>query len=133
MDFGLSDDQLRLEETVRGFLKDRVPIARVRELRDANLPSDREAWNEFAELGMTGILIPEVDGGSGLTLLDAALVSQCLGYAVTPMPFLASAVMVPAALGALEGADAGVWLRGIARGELVFGVAVTELFSVSLL
>ena len=50
MDFGLSDDQLLLEETVSGFLKDRVPIARVRELRDANLPSDREAWNEFAEL-----------------------------------------------------------------------------------
>ena len=46
---------------------------------------------------MTGILIPEEQGGSGLALLDAALVSQSLGHAVTPTPFL-SAVMVPVAL-----------------------------------
>ena len=130
MDFGLSEDQLLLEETVRGFLKDRVPIARVRELRDADLPSDREVWKEFAQLGMTGILISELYGGSGLTLLDAALVSQSLGYSVTPAPYLASGVMVPVALGALEEAAASAWLRGIASGEVVFGVAVTEMFSI---
>ena len=43
MDFGLSEDQLLLEETVRGFLADRVPIARVRELRDAPCPNDRRS------------------------------------------------------------------------------------------
>ncbi|MDH3212927.1 MAG: acyl-CoA/acyl-ACP dehydrogenase, partial [Myxococcales bacterium] len=130
MDFGLSEDQLLLEETVRGFLKDRVPITRVRALRDEDCPNDRKLWRELAELGMTGIVIPEERGGSALTLLDAALVSQALGYSVTPAPFLGSAVMVPVALGALEGPQIGAWLGGIAGGEIVFGLAATETFSV---
>ena len=129
MDFGLSEDQLLLEETIRSFLKDQVPITRVRELRDASCPNDRAIWKQLAEIGVTGILIPEEHGGSALALLDAALVSQSLGYSVTPAPFLTSAVMVPVALGA-AGGDTGAWLGGIAAGDLVFGVAVTETFSI---
>ena len=130
MDFGLSDDQRLLEETVRSFLKDRVPITRVRELREAPCPNDRGIWRELAELGITGILVPEAHGGSGLGLLDAALVSQSLGHAATPAPFLSSAVMVPVALAGVEGSEVGGWLGGIAGGELAFGVAVTETFSI---
>ncbi|MEN8182376.1 MAG: acyl-CoA dehydrogenase family protein [Myxococcota bacterium] len=130
MDFGLSEDQLLLEKTLRSFLQDRVPIARVRELRDEPCPNDRKIWKALAELGATGVLIPEAHGGSGLSLLDAALVSESLGHAVTPTPFLSSAVMVPIALGALAGAEPGPWLAGIATGDLVFGVAATETFSV---
>ena len=130
MDFGLSDDQLLLEQTVRGFLADRVPIERVRELRDEDCPNDRAIWRELAELGVTGVLVPEAQGGAGLALLDAALIAQALGYAATPTPFLASAVMVPAALAALGGSQAEAWLAEIAGGDAIFGVATTELFSV---
>ncbi len=130
MDFGLSEDQLLLEETLRGFLADRAPITRIRELRDEACPNDPGIWKALAELGMTGVLIPEEHGGSGLSLLDAALVAQSLGHAVTPTPFLSSAVMVPVALGAVGGGEAGAWLGGIAGGERVFGVAVTETFAV---
>ncbi len=130
MDFGLSDDQRLLEQAVRGFLRDRVPIARVRELRGADCPNDRAIWRGLAELGAAGILVPEEHGGSGLSLLDAALVSQSLGHAVTPAPFLASAVIAPIALRALGGVDVKTWLEGIASGELVFGAALTEMFSI---
>jgi alkylation response protein AidB-like acyl-CoA dehydrogenase len=130
MDFGLSDDQRLLGESVRGFLRDQVPITRVRELRDAPCPNDRRIWKELAALGMTGILIPPEQGGSGLALLDAALVSQSLGYTVTSTPFLSSAVMVPVALRALDGAVIPAWLGGIAAGDLVFGLAATEHFSI---
>ena len=41
---------------------------------------------------------------------------------------MASASSVPPAM--LPGSDALGWLAGIASGELVFGVAATELFSV---
>jgi len=130
VDFGLSEDQLLLEQTVRSFLSDQVPIERVRELRDKDCPYDRAIWSELAELGVTGILVPEAQGGSGLALLDAAIVSQALGHAVTPSPFLASAVMAPIALASIGGTGVDAWLAGIASGKLVFGVAVTELFSV---
>jgi alkylation response protein AidB-like acyl-CoA dehydrogenase len=130
MDFGLSEDQRLLDDTLRGFLADRVPITRVRELRDAPCANNRAIWKELAALGATGILIPEASGGSGLALLDAALVAQTLGHAVTPTPFLSSAVMVPVALAELQAAEARDWLGGIAGGELTFGLAVTESFSI---
>jgi len=130
MDFGLSEDQQLLERTVRGFLADRVPIERVRALREAPCPNDRALWSELAELGVTGILVPEARGGSDLALLDAALIAQALGHAASPTPFLASAVMAPVGLRAVAGAPVDGWLEGIASGELVFGVAATELFSV---
>ncbi|HKJ24646.1 MAG TPA: acyl-CoA dehydrogenase family protein, partial [Myxococcota bacterium] len=130
MDFALSDDQALLESTVRGFLADRVPIERVRELRERDCPYDRDDWRALAELGVTGILVPEAGGGSDLALLDAAIVAEALGHAATPSPFLASAVMAPVALRAVGGGEAEAWLAGIAAGELVVGVAATELFSV---
>src|SRR5262245_61995371 len=100
MDFGLSDDQKLLEQSVRGWLRDHVPITRVRELRDADCPNDRAIWRGLAELGAAGILVPEAHGGSGLALLDATLVAQSLGHAVTPTPFLSTAVIAPVALAA---------------------------------
>jgi alkylation response protein AidB-like acyl-CoA dehydrogenase len=99
-------------------------------LRDENCPNDRAIWQALAELGATGVLISEDAGGSALSLLDASLISQSLGHAVTPTAFLASAVIAPLMLGAVEGPETESWLRGIASGELVFGVALTELFSI---
>jgi len=130
MDFGLSDDQKLLEETVRGFLSTTVPIERVRELRNLDCPNDRATWSALAELGATGVLVPERFGGSDLSLLDACLISQSLGHAVTPTAFLSSGVIVPVVLREIESPRTEAWLRGIALGELVVGAAVTELFAV---
>jgi alkylation response protein AidB-like acyl-CoA dehydrogenase len=130
MDFGLSEDQILLDRTVRGFLADIVPIERVRELRNQPCPNDRTIWQSLAELGVTGVLVPEASGGSGLSLLDAALVAQALGHAVTPTAYLSSAVIVPATLAAIDSPKSDAWLRGIALGDLVMGVAVMELFSI---
>ena len=124
MDFGLSEDQQLLDETIRKFLREQVPITRVREIRDAceekpetSCPNDRAIWAQLAELGVTGILIPEAQGGSELSLLDAVLVSQSLGFAATPAPFITSSVMTATALGAVGGSDAEAWLGGIAGGD----------------
>lgn len=130
MDFGLSEDQVMLEQTVRGFLADQVPIERVRALREADCPNDRSIWSSLAELGVAGILVPEAQGGSGLGLLDAVVTSQALGFAATPSPFLATSVIAATALKAIPHPRAEAWLAGIASGEAIFGVAMTEQFSV---
>ena len=56
MDFGLAEDQVLFEQTIRSFLADRVSIQQVREFRDADSPLDRSTWQALAELGVTGIL-----------------------------------------------------------------------------
>ena len=98
MDFGLSEDQQMLEETLRGFLAESAPIERVRELRHDPQPNDRRLWSALAELGVTGIMVPEEQGGAALGLLDAALVAGVLGHAATPAPFLSTSVMAATAL-----------------------------------
>ena len=118
MDFGLSEDQVLLEQTIRGFLADTVPIERVRELWDESCPNDRGIWQALAEIGAAGVLVSEDGGGSALSLLDAALISQSLGHAVTPTAFLSSAVIAPIVLGAIESPKTDAWLSGIAAGEL---------------
>jgi alkylation response protein AidB-like acyl-CoA dehydrogenase len=130
MDFGLSEDQLLLDQTVRSFLAEQIPIERVRGLRDKDCPNDRGIWRALAELGLSGVLVPEKQGGSGLALFDAVIVSQALGHAATPAPFLSSAIMAPVAFNAIGGDSVASWLDGIASGELVCGMAATELFSV---
>jgi alkylation response protein AidB-like acyl-CoA dehydrogenase len=118
-----------LDETIRSFLADRIPIEQVRKLRDEDCPNERTIWQSLAELGVTGILVPEAQGGSELSMLDACLVAQALGHSVTPTPFIGSAVMVPVALRELDHPEIAGWLAGIATGEIAFGVAATEAFS----
>ncbi len=129
MDFGLSEDQRLLEQSVRSFLNQQVPIDRVRELREHECVIDRKIWRALAELGVTGILIAEEHGGSGLNLLDAALVSEAIGAASTPTPFLSSAIMTAVGLAEVGREQTHAWLKGIATGEIMFGTAITEAFS----
>ncbi len=127
MEFGLSDEQRLLEESVRRFLDERMPTARVREVAAGDSANDAELWKGLAELGVTGCLVPEVYGGSELALLDAAIIAQALGHAATPAPFLGTSVMAAVAL--REGGSAAQqaeWLPRIAGGELCIGVALSE-------
>jgi alkylation response protein AidB-like acyl-CoA dehydrogenase len=131
MDFGLSDEQRLLEESVRRYLETEAPIARVREIVETPTGHHRPLWQGLAELGVAGILVPEEHGGSGLTLLDAAVAAESLAWGVAPAPFLGTAVMAPIALvssGTPE--QQAEWLAKIASGEACVGVAATELLSV---
>ena len=130
MDFGLSDDQSLLQDVFRSFLSERVPVARVREVSRVGAPALAGLWTELVDLGAAGVLIPEEFGGSGLHLLDAALIAAELGHAVTPAPFLGSAVMAPVAL-----LEAGTpeqqreWLPALATGAARTGIAITETYA----
>jgi alkylation response protein AidB-like acyl-CoA dehydrogenase len=131
MDFGLSEEQRLLEETIRRFLDSEAPIARVREIAETPTGHHPALWQELSELGVAGILVPDKHGGSGLTLLDAAVAAQSLAWGVAPTPFLGTGVMAPVALvSSGSPVQQAEWLPKIASGETCFGVAATELTSV---
>jgi alkylation response protein AidB-like acyl-CoA dehydrogenase len=126
MDFGLSEEQVMLQDTVRGFIESECPIARVRELFDADSAWDPALWKGLTELGLTGILVSEEHGGAGLELLDLALVAEVMGESALPGPFLMHAIASLAL--ALGGSDAqrGAWLPRLAAGETVATLAIAE-------
>jgi alkylation response protein AidB-like acyl-CoA dehydrogenase len=123
----LTDDQRLLQDSVRPFMADEGAIkAQLRHWRDTGCTDGfgHGLWKQFAELGLTGILIPEAQGGAGLGAVEAGVVLEEIGRNLTPSPFLATAV---AAVRALEGsAQAERWFPGIVAGETVAALAVDE-------
>lgn len=128
MDFALSDEQQLLAETVRRYLDEECPISRVREFVAKTPGQDGGTWKALSELGLAGLLVPEEHGGSGLTLLDAAVAAEALAWGVAPAPYLGSAVMAPIAI-STAGSDEqqARWLPRLATGDCRIGVAATEV------
>jgi alkylation response protein AidB-like acyl-CoA dehydrogenase len=123
MEFALTADQKMMQDSIDRTLERVCPLERVRKAQ-GNAPDVLKA---LAELGVTGLLIPEAHGGLGLNLLDAALTAEMLGKHVAPVPFLASAVMAPLAiLGAGSAAQQAKYLPKLASGETIAAVAVSE-------
>lgn len=122
----LSDEQTMLRDTTRNFVAEHAPVSHLRRLRDSNDATgfSRDLWKQFAEMGFTGILIDENQGGLGLGHVEAGVVLEEIGRNLSPSPFLATAV---AAVEALKGtAHASRWFPGIVAGETVAALAIDE-------
>ena len=81
----------------------------------------------MAELGWTGLLVPEKFGGLGLGLLDMALLLEEMGRTVVPGPFLFSSALATFAL--MRGgspAQKKAWLPRLASGDAVGTLAFLE-------
>ncbi len=124
----LTDEQQMLAEAADGFLAENAPIAHLRKLRDARDPDglSRDLWRGFGEMGFSGVLIPEGQGGSGLGAVEAGVVAEALGRTLTPSPFLSSAVLSATALKAGSEEQQAAWLPRIAAGEAIVALAVDE-------
>lgn len=122
MEFGLSEQQILLQDSVHRYLTEQVPLDRVRRIASGD-EQDSGVWAELTELGIPALMIPEPLGGVGLGLLDAVVVAEVLGRHVAPCPFSTTAVMA-----ALVLLDAGMEdeLAAIATGELRIGIAFSE-------
>jgi len=125
----LNEEQSMLRDSARSFMAEQAPVAQLRALRDANDEAgfSREVWAKFAELGFTGILIPEAHGGLGLGFVEAGTVMEELGRNLTASPFLTSSV-VAATLIMQAGTDAqkARWLPALANGSLIATLALEE-------
>ncbi len=126
MHFGLTEEQKLLQETVRSFVAGECPPQVVRAVFDAGGAHDPALWKGLSELGVAGMVVPEVYGGAGLELLDLALVAEELGAGAVPAPFLGHAMAcVALSLGASE-SQRERWLPALASGELVGTVGWSE-------
>ena len=125
MDFEFSEEQEALRATVRRFLAEQAPIQPyVRDLYGDARGTTDAVWKGLADLGVTGLLVPEEHGGAGMGMVDMGVVVEELGRAVHPGPFISTAV---AAVSALAGVNDGADLqRSIADGSLRATVALTE-------
>lgn len=124
MQFDLSSDQKLLVEGVTRYCSEQVPLQKVRDaLKDEAVAE--KMWEGFLKLGLAGLVIPENAGGSNLALLDAAVISEVLGYYAVPDHFFNP---VLAGMALREAPDDHTdLLSQIADGSLSVGTALSEL------
>ncbi len=122
----LNEDQSMLRDSARDFMASEAPVAHFRKFRDMGCKDgfSHALWKQFAEMGFTGILIPQDEGGMGMGHVEAGIVLEEIGRNLSPSPFLTTAV---AAVEALKGGDKALrdrWFPGILAGETVIGLAI---------
>jgi len=124
-----TEDQAMLADTARQFMAEEGAITKqLRHWRDMQCKDGfgHALWTQFAELGFTGILVDEADGGLGMGHVEAGIVLEEIGRNLTPSPFLTSSVMAATALGGGSADLKGRYLPGLLSGESVFAVAIDE-------
>ncbi len=128
MNFAFSDEQEELRRSVRRFLEDKSPISEVRRLMETEEGYDAGVWKTLADqLGLVGLAIPEEFGGSGFTSVEAGIVFEEMGRSLYCGPYFATAALAANAI--LQGGDEAskaAYLPGIAAGETIATLALTE-------
>jgi alkylation response protein AidB-like acyl-CoA dehydrogenase len=92
MDFELTEEQDALREVSRRMLAASCPPQLVRSLASAGQDVDDELWQRAAELGWTGLAVPEELDGAGQGLVELALVAEEIGRAAAAGAFIDSAL-----------------------------------------
>lgn len=129
MQVDLSDEQRFLQQTVRKFLEDAVPLPALRERAGAGEPPvTRAYWQLAAELGLTALLVPEEFGGVGSErpVLDLAIVAEEMGRQLAPGPLLPTSVVADALVRSGTQAQRQQFLPALADGSLVAVWAMGE-------
>jgi alkylation response protein AidB-like acyl-CoA dehydrogenase len=124
----LDETQTMLRDSVQAFHERHPAPARVRRLRDQAIPFDRGVWQEMAQAGWSGVLVPESLGGHGLGAAEAMLIASELGRGLAPEPYVACGLMVVQALVPLatDSAPARALLDQVLAGRTLAALAWQE-------
>ena len=68
----LTEEQSMLRDAAKSWVQEKSPVTAFRKMRDSGveLGYDAAAWNEMAEMGWAGVIIPEEYGGSNFGYLS---------------------------------------------------------------
>ncbi|MBL8774779.1 MAG: acyl-CoA/acyl-ACP dehydrogenase [Acidimicrobiales bacterium] len=123
MEFTFSDDQEALRGAVRQFLAAESPMSYVRERWESDDGVTDEVWRQIVDLGWTGLLVPEAQGGLGLGLVDLVVVQEEMGRVPFPGPYFSSSILATLAAVRLGLTDR---TAALAAGECTGTVALDE-------
>ncbi len=124
----LNEEQDMLRDMAREWTTNENPVTEWRKVRASGDPKayDEGVYATMAEMGWTGIIIPEDHGGSDFGWLSAGLVIEELGKTLTASPLVASTIAASAIILGGSEEQKAKWLPRLASGEIVGTLAVDE-------
>ena len=125
MDFEFTDDQNSLRDAVARWVEKGFDFPRRHAIAKAG-GQTRAVYAELAELGLTGLAVPEAHGGLGFGAIEAMVVMEELGRGLVNAPYAAAALVAPTLLSAAPAAVQAAWLPKIAAAEALVVLAQVE-------
>ncbi len=120
MNLTQTEEQVALRDAVRELCAKHGGPDELRELEDDPKGYRDAFWRELAQMDLLGLGLPPEHGGSGMGLLDQAVVAQELGRSIVPSPWFPTiAVCAPLLVEAGSDEQQAAWLPRIAKGEAV--------------
>jgi len=127
VDFTYTEEQQMLADTVGRFVADAYTLEARRALVTSKLGFSQEYWQQFAEMGLLGLAVPEEHGGLNATPAEIFIVMHAFGRGLVLEPYLSTAI-VGAQLLAQAGTEAqkSAWLPAIVEGSKRVALATFE-------
>jgi alkylation response protein AidB-like acyl-CoA dehydrogenase len=125
MDFDFTDDQESLRDAVRRWVDKGFGFERRHAIAKAG-GATRDVYAELADLGLTGLVIPEAHGGMGFGGIEAMVVCEELGRGLVNAPYAHGALVAPVLLSAAPAAVQAAWLPKIADASALVVLAHQE-------
>jgi alkylation response protein AidB-like acyl-CoA dehydrogenase len=125
MDFDFTEDQESLRDAVRRWVDKGFGFERRHGIAKAG-GRTREVYGELADLGLTGLAIPEAHGGMGFGPIEAMVVNEELGRGLVNAPYAHGAIVAPTLLSAAPAEVQAQWLPKIADASALVLLAHQE-------
>jgi acyl-CoA dehydrogenase len=129
MDFGLTEEQTMILETIRKFKDKECPKEKIAEWDNAGVDFPAELWKKLGDIGILGLGFPEQYGGTPGGMLDEALIAEELSYGFND---LALAYLLGVSFGGYSILHQGndeqkeKFLPPLIKGETNFALGLTE-------
>jgi alkylation response protein AidB-like acyl-CoA dehydrogenase len=125
MDFDFSDEQEQLRDAVRRWVDKGYDFERHRAIVKSG-GFDRAAYEQLAELGLTGLYIAEEHGGMGMGPVEGMVVMEELGRGIVLEPLGQTLIASGIISGYAPEPVKSTWLPKIASGEALVVLAYQE-------
>ncbi len=123
----LNEEQQLLRDSAKTFLQECSPVEGLRKLRDSGEEWSSVLWADMAEMGWTGIVIPEQYDGLEFGYVGAGMLFEECGRTLTSSPLMSSALVCSSLVAGLGNEDQKqALLPSIASGELILTLALNE-------
>lgn len=127
MDFGLTEQQQLLKDSIERFVQDEYAFDARRRIVASDEGFSRAHWRTFAELGLLGLPFAEDEGGIGGDGVDTLVVMEAFGRGLVVEPFLPTVVLCGSLLKlAASPAQRAALLPEVIDGERILAFAHGE-------
>jgi alkylation response protein AidB-like acyl-CoA dehydrogenase len=93
MEFDYTEEQLALQDTLQRFISRDYDFDKRKAFLRSDLGFSAAAWEQYAELGLLSLTLPEDFGGLGGNAVDVMLVMEQFGQGLLMEPYLSSVVV----------------------------------------